>query len=279
MTDEGKMITLVMGDIIEYPVDVIVNAANTMLNHVDGVAAAIARKGGKVIQEESTCYIQNEGKLCDGDAIMMKEVGNLPCQCLIHAVFPRWDGGTNNEESKLIIACIKSLNLANHYQSVAFPRCRYGFPAAVYAHSMIKAFVSWSKSNAVSTLCDIHVIVSDTALASAFTEEMRKNKHCRVLSGHLGVNVVVSTRLSGSQNRWDKKQTDNTTIELDKYTVSSVREPSLPSGPQLQLEYQDLPPSDLPSGDIQFAEQYIELYYGNLVDYQVTLYSSYIYSS
>ena len=166
----------------------------------------------------------------------MKEVGSLSCQHLIHAAFPRWNGGRFYERSELISACTKSLNLAVHYCSVAFPGNAYGFPATVYAHSMIKAFVSWSKANDVSTLCDIRVVVSDTTLFNAISEEIEKNEHCR---------------------------------ELDRCILSSVKEPSLTSGPQLQLENQSS--TDSPSGDIEFAKQYIELLYGNIADYQVLI--------
>jgi O-acetyl-ADP-ribose deacetylase (regulator of RNase III) len=48
-----KTLRLVYGDITERDVDVIVNAANSYLKHGGGVAAAIVRKGGKIIQEES----------------------------------------------------------------------------------------------------------------------------------------------------------------------------------------------------------------------------------
>ena len=44
---------LIRGDITERNVDVIVNAANSYLNHGGGVAAAIVKKGGRIIQEES----------------------------------------------------------------------------------------------------------------------------------------------------------------------------------------------------------------------------------
>lgn len=49
---KGKIIRLVRGDITERNVDVIVNAANSYLRHGGGLAAAIVRKGGKIIQRE-----------------------------------------------------------------------------------------------------------------------------------------------------------------------------------------------------------------------------------
>jgi O-acetyl-ADP-ribose deacetylase len=51
--DDNKTLRLVYADITERNVDVIVNAANPCLKHGGGVAAAIVRKGGKIIQEES----------------------------------------------------------------------------------------------------------------------------------------------------------------------------------------------------------------------------------
>jgi O-acetyl-ADP-ribose deacetylase len=51
--DDNKTLRLVYADITERNVDVIVNAANSYLKHGGGVAAAIVRKGGKIIQEES----------------------------------------------------------------------------------------------------------------------------------------------------------------------------------------------------------------------------------
>jgi O-acetyl-ADP-ribose deacetylase len=51
--DNNKILRLVNGDITERDVDVIVNAANSYLKHGGGVAAAIVRKCGAIIQEES----------------------------------------------------------------------------------------------------------------------------------------------------------------------------------------------------------------------------------
>ena len=57
---------LIRGDITERNVDAIVNAANSYLSHGGGVAAAIVKKGGRIIQEES----DKIGHLPVGNAVM-----------------------------------------------------------------------------------------------------------------------------------------------------------------------------------------------------------------
>lgn len=274
-TAEGKVITLVMGDITECPVDVIVNAANDRLQHADGVAAAIVRKGGRVIQEESTRFIQNEGKLFDGDAVIMTEVGNLPCQCLVHAVGPRWSGGDKNEEEFLKNACMESLKLAFNYRSIAFPAISagiYGFPAPVCAHCMIEAFTLWSKENGFSTLHDIHVVVNDVMIANAFTEEMQKNDQLKVLpqfikSADTSNDPCDHRDVTGSGRRKRrKKQPDTATLSSvtsPTATMSMIVNQKMPNDDQL---------TDLPyalSSDILFAKQYIDLQQGDLLKQQV----------
>ena len=82
--DNDKIIRLVKGDITERNVDVIVNAANSYLKHGAGVAGAIVRKGGVIIQQESdkTGYVEV------GSAVITTSE-KLPCSAVIHAVGPR----------------------------------------------------------------------------------------------------------------------------------------------------------------------------------------------
>jgi len=198
-TKEGKVITLVLGNITEFPVDVIVNAANTDLKHVGGVAFAIANKGGPIIQEESNRYIRREGKLSDGDAVMTPKVGKLPCKRLIHAVGPKWNGGLYNEEAFLKRACLESLKLAGNFKTVSFPAISsgvYGFPISKCAACMIKAFVEYSAGNALSALHEIIIVLRDNSPVGAFSNEMNQHLnsfHSTTASAPATMPVAVST--------------------------------------------------------------------------------------
>jgi O-acetyl-ADP-ribose deacetylase (regulator of RNase III) len=83
-----KIIRLVKGDITERNVDVIVNAANSYLKHGAGVAGAIVRKGGSIIQQESNKI----GYVQVGSAVITTS-GKLPCSAVIHTVGPGWTKG------------------------------------------------------------------------------------------------------------------------------------------------------------------------------------------
>ncbi len=78
-----KKIRLVKGDITERKVDVIINAANSYLQHGGGVAGAIVKKGGSIIQEESDSI----GFVGVGSAVITSS-GRLSCKAVIHAVGP-----------------------------------------------------------------------------------------------------------------------------------------------------------------------------------------------
>ena len=89
-----RILRLVKGDIAERQVDVIVNAANPYLKHGAGVAGAIVRKGGTIIQKES----DKIGYVAVGSATITNS-GALPCRAIIHAVGPKI--GQGDEDNKL----------------------------------------------------------------------------------------------------------------------------------------------------------------------------------
>ncbi|MEM5827254.1 MAG: ADP-ribose-binding protein [Pyrobaculum sp.] len=81
-------VELEMGDITEVEADVIVNAANSYLEHGGGVAGAIVRKGGGVIQDESREWVRKHGPVPVG-GVAVTSAGRLRARYIIHAVGPR----------------------------------------------------------------------------------------------------------------------------------------------------------------------------------------------
>ena len=101
----GVVLRVVRGDLTESDVDAIVNAANSYLRHGGGVAGAIVRKGGPIIQEES----DKIGFVPVGSAALTTG-GKLKARHVIHAVGPMW--GEGDEENKLKRAVRSVLALA-----------------------------------------------------------------------------------------------------------------------------------------------------------------------
>ncbi len=126
-------------DITTLAVDAIVNAANRYLSHGGGVAWAIAKRGGSLIQQESDAFIAKHGPLQTGEAVITGG-GDLPAQFVIHAVGPVW--GEGGEDHKLRHAIRNALRLAdeNNLKSVAFPAIStgtYHFPVDRAARLML----------------------------------------------------------------------------------------------------------------------------------------------
>ena len=76
------------GPVTELAVDAVINAANTQLRHGGGVAAAIVRAGGRVIQEES-----DRIGWCDLGKAVATSAGNLSARYVIHVPTIDYRGG------------------------------------------------------------------------------------------------------------------------------------------------------------------------------------------
>ena len=138
----GKSILeLRQGDITDVDCDAIVNAANADLIMGGGVAGAIRRKGGEVIQDECSRI----GRIRVGEAVMTSG-GRLRARHVIHAVGPRW--GEGDEDRKLASATLSSLKLADRHglKSLAFPAISsgiFGFPVDRCARIMLSETVAF----------------------------------------------------------------------------------------------------------------------------------------
>lgn len=131
-TINGRTLALVEGDITIQTVDVIVNAANSLLIGGGGVDGAIRRAGGPVIDEECAKIRARQGGCPTGSAVITGG-GRLWAKYVIHAVGPIWQGGGQGEADLLASAYRSSLALASEcaVHTIAFPSIStgvYGYP-------------------------------------------------------------------------------------------------------------------------------------------------------
>jgi O-acetyl-ADP-ribose deacetylase (regulator of RNase III) len=169
-----KTVRLVQGDITERDVDAIVNAANSHLQHGGGVAGAIVRKGGQIIQEES----DRIGFVAVGNAAVTA-AGKLPAKFVIHAVGPRM--GEGDEDNKLGSAVRSSLLLASQkgLKSISIPAISsgiFGFPKDRCAMILIREAIHYIEENQGSSLELIEFCIYDDATLAYFKKEFDKIK-------------------------------------------------------------------------------------------------------
>jgi O-acetyl-ADP-ribose deacetylase (regulator of RNase III) len=118
---------VVRGDLLEEPVDAIVNAANGHLAHGGGVAGIISRAAGPALQADSDRLLATTGPFFKG---------------VIHALGPRQ--GEGDEERKLERALSAAFSVARDkgWASVSFPAVSAGIfavPPGVCARAYVKA--------------------------------------------------------------------------------------------------------------------------------------------
>jgi len=97
MVKVGKAsVEVVMGDIADSDTEAVVNAANDRLWMGSGVAGAIKREGGRVIEDEAVAL----GPIPIGEAVVTSG-GNLKANYVIHAAGMGQDLKTDEEKVKL----------------------------------------------------------------------------------------------------------------------------------------------------------------------------------
>ena len=168
---ENGLLRLVSGDITEREVDAIVNAANSHLQHGGGVAGAIVRKGGRIIQDES----DRIGYASVGTAVMTSG-GRLPAKFVIHAVGPRM--GEGDEDNKLKNALRSSLVLAsqNNVRSISLPAVSsgiFGFPKDRCAEILVRESADFLRKNPESSIEIIEFCIYDDLTLGYFKNEFR----------------------------------------------------------------------------------------------------------
>ena len=168
----GVTVRLISADLTERDVDAIVNAANDRLQHGGGVAGAIVRKGGRIIQEES----DRIGFAAVGTAVITTG-GRLKARHVIHAVGPRM--GEGDEDNKLRRAMNSVLKLAteNGLTSISVPAISagiFGFPKDRCAKILVNETVAFLKNGPKSALKLVEFCIFDQEAYAFFKSEFEK---------------------------------------------------------------------------------------------------------
>ncbi len=155
------------GDITEYEVDAIVNAANTHLWMGAGVAGAIKRKGGTIIEEEAVRL----GPIEVGETVVTT-AGNLPAGYVIHAAVMGEDLRTTPEV--ITQATLATLRRAEEMklESLAFPAFGTGVGRMLprdSAEAMVSAFRRHFAANPASRLRRLYLVPFQDETLQAFS--------------------------------------------------------------------------------------------------------------
>ena len=167
--DPGE-VRLLRGDITEYPVEAIVNAANSELLPGGGVCGAIHHAGGPAIAEECRRIRSERGPLPPGQAIATT-AGRLPAKYVIHTVGPIWQGGDHGETGVLSSCYRESMRVADELKlhSIAFPAIStgiFGYPVEQAAWVAIPSLIESLRSAKHVVL--VSVVLFDKATLDAF---------------------------------------------------------------------------------------------------------------
>jgi len=149
----GKKLSLVQGDITERDMDAIVNAANSHLRHGGGVAGAIVRKGGQIIQDESDSI----GYTPVGTAVITG-AGKLTARFVIHTV------GLASEKG------LKSISMPAISSGI------FGFPKDRCAKILVNESADYLRKNPQSSLEIIEFCVYDDNTMEHFKREFERLK-------------------------------------------------------------------------------------------------------
>ena len=151
---------VVRGNLLEEPVEAIVNAANGMLAHGGGVAGIISRAAGPLLQEESDRIVHERGPFPTGSAVVTT-AGKLPFKGVIHAVGPRYGEGAEEQKLEQALRAAFACARERGWRSVSFPAVSSGIfavPLEICARAYLRAVRNAKLENVRLCLRDAPVI-------------------------------------------------------------------------------------------------------------------------
>ena len=168
------VIRLVQGDITQFAVDVIVNAANSDLVGGGGVDGAIHRAAGPQLMLELNRVRPKGG--CPSGGAVLTGAGALPAKFVVHAVGPIWRGGGFQEDDILAEAYETSLKLAAEKKAVrvslpSISTGAYGFPVEKAARVAVAAAAAFLRKT-TGTVKEVVFVLFDRRTLDAYEKAL-----------------------------------------------------------------------------------------------------------
>jgi O-acetyl-ADP-ribose deacetylase (regulator of RNase III) len=167
----GTTVIAIEGDVTRQPVEAVVNPANAVLQHNEGIPTSMVRTGGRVIQEESDEWVLDNGPLDPGQAAVTTG-GMLQASHVVHVVGPIY-GETDNPDAVLTAAVEAALAAVRDHglRSVAFPAISSGkrsVHAPTVTRVIVNAVADWLEANP-DTITDVTLVGSRRKEARLFS--------------------------------------------------------------------------------------------------------------
>ena len=159
------------GDISLSDADAVVNAANTELAMGTGVAGALKKRGGVVIEEEA----MRLGPVEVGEAVLTT-AGNLPATHIIHAAVMGTDLKTDAATVGKTTQAVLALAVKHKLTSIAFPALGTGVghvPPAQSAEAMLETVAAHLKGGGSTLKRVVFVLYQDDAYR-AFVDTLKR---------------------------------------------------------------------------------------------------------
>ena len=182
VAEGGQVVIVKKGNITKEHVDVIVNAANSKLEHTGGVARAICEAaGGETFQKHCSTLREAHGPIQEGDAVVTG-AGSLNQKMIVHAVAPKWCSQEHQQKNVFTLLCqlcYKCLKLTdeNGAMSVAIPGIgsgKFGIPKQVCAEALVASTENFFRDNPVSCIKCVIFMDMDDAAVGAFTSQAQR---------------------------------------------------------------------------------------------------------
>ena len=209
-------VKIVQGSLVKERADALVNQANEELKLLSGLSRALLKAGGDSIQSECDSYVVKNGKVPTGEAVCLGS-GKLPCKKIIHAVPPRWRGGSHGETALLEQSFIRSMDVAadNNCQRIALPALGTGFlhfPMDKCAECSMSALVK-ALSKHPDGFKDIKFVLFTEDDVSAFITifqalETVPDLNCKVVEISQSDDIPKSTSAELPACQWDYMNDD-----------------------------------------------------------------------